>query len=165
MRTDMVNKAHEADNGCDCARCRVTRAGLEPGRPLTAEEYKLIAPPTYTSTPDYHLAADPDVKRAAGELERAEAAFDKAHDKWIATVAEQRSAELTAQRRPERITADGQPVHDAERERKRAEARGLGERAAELRIERDRAGAKLTEARQAHADATRRARWKAEQRG
>ena len=130
MRTDLSNKAvsmHAYPIGDWCEECAVRPPN--PGRAAAL--------------------ADPAVRRAAADLDRAQAKFDAAQAKWIDALGAARAAELKTLGRPQLVTFDGQPVGwgtDAEMRAQAAEIRRLDEEAAELRAERDQVGQQLADA-------------------
>lgn len=108
------------------------------------------------------IDADPDVRRAGKAHAAAQAAYDEADAAWIDSVQASRSATLKAQNSPMLFDFYGSPIIPAAAQQGVFEAQNLESEAAALRQRRDAAGKRLTEARSALDDVTRRARWRVE---
>jgi hypothetical protein len=88
---------------CQCAACRVARAGLGPG-PYTPEEYAKIAPPVLTvSDPGGDFVnADPDVIAAREKVALAREAWSAVERDYLARWVEVQQAALAKNRERQR---------------------------------------------------------------
>ena len=141
MRTHMANKARmHAD--IPAAQCSCPDCAPAPVDPVRAA-----------------VAADPAVQSTAKALERAQARYEAADEKWIDTIRQAREVEIKAQNAPVLYDRDMMPLAPSGHKTAVAQRRALDERAGELRQARDKASQAVNEARREH-DAATRAAWR-----